>query len=832
MAYAPATHVLFFTTTLDHTVRAFSTDQWRLLDTFGHSHPSPPTTLAVSSDAGMLVSCSAAPPTIHVQCLETNKPPILLKSGISDAIVVAATFHLDRPGIFALAFADGSLAAYDAKRLIGSNDEDIARAARSRERTSAELGYLRGVHAIMGCPAHAVESIAFVPGFHWRLVSVGGDGQCCVVYLRRKGGFGGKMVKRWHIGAAATSLAILVPSSRDVGQVSQNNRAGKRDLCGDDAILAVGREDGEVAVFDLGGVLIDRRRICPVGAKVLSLEWQTSAKSTKKEVRVSKKRSSSTRLCLDEYMARSSTFPIRKNNSAQANVDTLRVRRSRKASLRYLPGSDYSITHHGDADPGDASHKSSGAKVIASPSISSTGDEMKHRKRSNRFSLESEETASSANSTPRFTILDPKSNTRFPRSPKKPTQTLLVHKRSKRATRMPLSPKAIGVDRAPDNSSNHAGQPPIASLNSRMESVSIYSSTPSFSLQDCGSSDRQSQHHMPTQQGFSTAGSTDASPSRPPRQSMSLQQQTPNNSATSNPEPLPGRNPHDRQAPDFRAFGQTSTSNDTVVSWIAAYHKANKTGLRSRNSTRWDPPNSSRPRSSSASPPRNHDLPRTPSPPSTSNSTVIDWGTSGLLRNPRISPFHRETRIPSKINHTPRNGNPVTPATVVKTQDPRDRNQGENPLQFISFHPTPKLPPPSPTDPLPPNTTSNPAPATLHEFSGPNAITRQNNPTTAFSSLDNSSPTPIHAHLDAMESRLHAEIQDLRRDMLGRFNAHRRELDEEARRQEGGLRKLLEENGELRKELSRVEKRAKGLRKVKSQMDCFGRGGGGGTREV
>ncbi|KAI9833908.1 MAG: hypothetical protein M1819_003417 [Sarea resinae] len=301
LIYGNDINSLFFTTSLQNSVQSYSLRQEQLLD-LSHSHPSPPTVLALSPTSHLLVSASDNPPNIFLQNLTLKTPPHVLHPGASSASVVQATFHPERANVFLLAFADGTLAAYDATRI-----SDRKGSQRGSEH-NVEVGCLKKLHAPEAANMHNVKldghetlderktksqsilTAAFLPGHRSRAVSVGADGKCYLVDFAAGERNRGAVLKSWHAREPATSLAVLLSpeqaaKSRDKGQGvgRERKRPGIRrneSIPGKECLVAVGRVDGKAVLFDIAGNLLGEEIIDEVGSRILDLEWVEGAGET------------------------------------------------------------------------------------------------------------------------------------------------------------------------------------------------------------------------------------------------------------------------------------------------------------------------------------------------------------------------------------------------------------------------------------------------------------------------------------------------------------------------------------------------------------------------
>ena len=285
LSYLKEADVLFFTTSLN-TVQSYSLSDAKLLDA-AHTHPSPPTVVALSPASRFLLSASAIPPTIYLQQLDTGGSPILIMPNSSSSAVVAAAFHPERYNIFALGFADATLAIFNTSYLLRRKEEPG---------NHIELASVKKLHSVgteacshmsdcsLSCCGHdthtcnvsvgdratSIASVAFVPGSECTTISVGADGRCCVVDFS----MGAAAIRSWSLGSQATSLsAARMGSNVQLFSVDGVYSQGAQIASAQDEILvAVGLKDGSVMLFDLGGNL-KTKRIFALDVPVIDVEW-------------------------------------------------------------------------------------------------------------------------------------------------------------------------------------------------------------------------------------------------------------------------------------------------------------------------------------------------------------------------------------------------------------------------------------------------------------------------------------------------------------------------------------------------------------------------------
>lgn len=278
----------------------------RLLDP-AHIHPSPPTVFAVSSDSSLLLSASEQPPVIYLQDLRTRKPPVQLQPKASNARLAVAAFHPTRYHVFLLGFSDGTLAAYKADELLPSSHEAKSRMRTSRTGWEGEISHFERLHVStskgaedpnavidaaalgghdlststngVGSKSLNMTGAAFLPGQHCRAVSVGADGRCRMVDFER----GGKILRTWHIHGLAIGLSVLplrITSGlpKDVHMQTAKARSVYSHTRLDSGpamnnILAIGRADGELLLYDQLGIILKEQTVDIENSRLISVEW-------------------------------------------------------------------------------------------------------------------------------------------------------------------------------------------------------------------------------------------------------------------------------------------------------------------------------------------------------------------------------------------------------------------------------------------------------------------------------------------------------------------------------------------------------------------------------
>jgi len=345
LGYLQDSELLFFTTSLQYAVQSYSLSKAELLNP-AHTHPSPPTVLAVSPSSHILLSSSAVPPTVYVQFLNSSDPPLLLKPDSSSANVLSAAFHPERSTIFALAFGDGTLSVFNATYLLRG---------KGRRRRSGEISSVAKLHAVtsearvsseehdpsfrgfapatgvvsVGEHSASITSVAFIPGAECTTISVGADGKCCLVEF----GLTGPVVKSWDVGGASTSLSVIRSCSEDPG--FQLDGAESTDAY-HKVLAAIGRHDGSVQIFDLNGRPIAKRSFDTHGP-VLDVEF----------------------LETQENIDSSAKRPNRPNSPVQAKTITDHVVRPIPQSLKSAFANAYALAASADAKSISLSEKPS-----------------------------------------------------------------------------------------------------------------------------------------------------------------------------------------------------------------------------------------------------------------------------------------------------------------------------------------------------------------------------------------------------------------------------------------------------------------------------------------
>ncbi|THY65997.1 WD40 repeat-like protein [Aureobasidium pullulans] len=294
LEYTPDANSLFLSTSLTGAIQHYSVHESRQLDSVSN-HPSPPTVLAVSTTSHLMISASENPTVIYLQNLTLKTAAVQLHPSASNAAIATASFHPERPNVFLLAFKDGTVAAYDATKISRQSGARVdGKSCQPTNGHSGEISHLSNLHQVtnvrgisdppdasantnVGSKSIAITGAAFLPGFRTRAISVGADGKCRLFDFEA----GGKKIRTWHAQAPVTSLSVLRPKEtanptatrlgkRAVSKPIYSTTGASTDA---NTIIAVGRVDGQVLLFDSLGLRLDQIVVNELGEKVISVEW-------------------------------------------------------------------------------------------------------------------------------------------------------------------------------------------------------------------------------------------------------------------------------------------------------------------------------------------------------------------------------------------------------------------------------------------------------------------------------------------------------------------------------------------------------------------------------
>ncbi|KAF2859037.1 hypothetical protein K470DRAFT_265546 [Piedraia hortae CBS 480.64] len=176
-----------------------------------------------------MISASESPPVSYLHDLENNISRQIKPQASTTAVCVAA-FHPRRAHSFLLGFKDGTLAGYNARKVKG-------------ERGDGEVSHLKRLHQSTAAGGGTVAGAVFLEGHKSRAVSISADGRCRLVDFAD----GGVVLRSWHAQGELTCVAVF------------------------DGLIAVGRRDGQVQVYDEVGILKATRSVAE--EKIIGVEW-------------------------------------------------------------------------------------------------------------------------------------------------------------------------------------------------------------------------------------------------------------------------------------------------------------------------------------------------------------------------------------------------------------------------------------------------------------------------------------------------------------------------------------------------------------------------------
>ena len=298
LEYSNDYHKLYFTTSLHHSILCFSLVDGRVISTT-FPHPSPPTVLILSKDSSVLVTASERPVVIYVHNLKHLTAPPILHPQVSPSPVTSGEFHPDKNGVFLLCFLDGTIALYNVprgcsgnysedkqshliglhgcekscfKRLHKTVNVNIEPGLKRRPSKEASVNGNEFLKGDIGKATCSIAGAAFVPGYRSRAVSVGADGKCRLIDFENEG----KLLRTWHIGASATCLSILGSGDIKPALKPANRRSSGHKIRNTDYIIAIGRADGIVMLYDSVGLLLQEWNVSETKARIISIDWSLS----------------------------------------------------------------------------------------------------------------------------------------------------------------------------------------------------------------------------------------------------------------------------------------------------------------------------------------------------------------------------------------------------------------------------------------------------------------------------------------------------------------------------------------------------------------------------
>ena len=192
LLFSPDSRILYFTTTLSNSVQVYSIPTDELLTPMP-SHPSPPSTIAISSNGTILLSVSTAPPTIYLQdqTYEGNAPLDFRPTDAQSPTSCAAFqkhIGLIQPSYtnFVLGFKDGLLAMYRTVLPLPQerHEESGTHQTWPFHLQPVRVGALRKLH---NAAAGGLMAVEFIPGYKSRVVSIRHDGNCRLVDFHGEG---------------------------------------------------------------------------------------------------------------------------------------------------------------------------------------------------------------------------------------------------------------------------------------------------------------------------------------------------------------------------------------------------------------------------------------------------------------------------------------------------------------------------------------------------------------------------------------------------------------------------------------------------------------------
>lgn len=234
------------------------------------THPSPPTAFAISADSQYLITASASPPTLQLQSMTSASSPVLIRPYASDSHVTVVQFHPHREDIFLLAYADGTLSVHTMSRIILMQETDRG--------SDGGLGHLSRVHRHRG-RRHGSSIIAasFIGSYKLRTVSLTAGGRCRIVDFER----GATILRTWYMNTECTCMSVTSLESRVDDDTSRYPTASHGSESDFDRrhMIAIGRADGYVMLYDTLGIPLDSRLIDRGRRPIMDLEWMSEVQA-------------------------------------------------------------------------------------------------------------------------------------------------------------------------------------------------------------------------------------------------------------------------------------------------------------------------------------------------------------------------------------------------------------------------------------------------------------------------------------------------------------------------------------------------------------------------
>jgi hypothetical protein len=186
LLFSPDSRILYFTTTLNNSVQAYSIPNDKLLPSLP-SHPSPPNAIAISSNGTVLLSASPNPPTIYLQDQRWGRSAAVdfRPTDAQSPATCAAFKQLNGPAHtsytnLVIGFQDGLLAMYRLflPSLRKRPEEPRPNQSQFFQLQPVRIGVIKKLHKpAMG----GILAAEFIPGYKSRVVSVRHDGKCRLV---------------------------------------------------------------------------------------------------------------------------------------------------------------------------------------------------------------------------------------------------------------------------------------------------------------------------------------------------------------------------------------------------------------------------------------------------------------------------------------------------------------------------------------------------------------------------------------------------------------------------------------------------------------------------
>jgi hypothetical protein len=249
-------------------VQSYNVAERRVLEPGLDKHASPPTIIAISPKAHILVSVSADPPLVMLKYRQGPWEPVVPK--ISKAAVSVVSFHPRKSHLFLMGFTDGSIALYNTLSM-------NYRSRYAMKSTAAmEISSFKALHNQVRTEdgeSSGITGASFLPGTKITVVSLGIDGKCNVLDFDAK-----QIVTTWSIKAPGTSLAILTLESTSAQQSLPNKQGPSDSKSAVHTIIAVGRVDGKVCLYDPNGRILQNNLVDQSNGTVIDMEWVPGSK--------------------------------------------------------------------------------------------------------------------------------------------------------------------------------------------------------------------------------------------------------------------------------------------------------------------------------------------------------------------------------------------------------------------------------------------------------------------------------------------------------------------------------------------------------------------------